>query len=78
LENREKCICWLEKWLPEDLNDNVRILSLSCDYNIVASVHNDETKIGEKTSFKVWLQIQGNFGAICFSYSVGKQQPLQN
>jgi hypothetical protein len=41
--NREECICWLEKWLPEDLNNNVRILSLSYDSNIMASVHNDVT-----------------------------------
>jgi hypothetical protein len=45
--NREECICWPEKWLPEDLNNNVRILSLSYDSNIVASVHNDVTKIGK-------------------------------
>jgi hypothetical protein len=45
--NREKCICWPEKWLPEDLNNNVRILSLSYDSNIVTSVHNDVTEIGK-------------------------------
>ncbi|CAM6024537.1 unnamed protein product, partial [Sphagnum balticum] len=43
---REECICWPEKWLPEDLNNNVRILSLSYDSNIVGSVHNDVTEIG--------------------------------
>ncbi|CAN5975792.1 unnamed protein product, partial [Sphagnum jensenii] len=46
-DNREKCICWPEKWLPEDLNNNVRILSLSYDSNIVGSVHNDVTEIGK-------------------------------
>ncbi len=56
--NRKKCICWPEKWLPEDLNNNVRILSLPYDSNIVANVHNDVIEIG-KTSFKAWLQIQG-------------------
>ena len=45
--NREEYICWPEKWLPEDLNNNVRILSLSYDSNIVASVHNDVTEIGK-------------------------------
>jgi hypothetical protein len=45
--NREECICWPKKWLPEDLNNNVRILSLSYDSNIVASVHNDVTEIGK-------------------------------
>ncbi|CAK9277376.1 unnamed protein product [Sphagnum jensenii] len=45
--NKEKCICWPEKWLPEDLNNNVRIFSLSYDSNIVASVHNDVTEIGK-------------------------------
>ncbi len=45
--NRKECICWPEKWLPEDLNNNVRILSLSYDSNIVASVHNDVIEIGK-------------------------------
>ncbi|CAM6063762.1 unnamed protein product [Sphagnum tenellum] len=45
--NREERICWPEKWLPTDLNNNVRILSLSYDFNIVASVHNDVTEIGK-------------------------------
>ncbi len=45
--NREECIYWPEKWLPEDLNNNVRILSLSYDSNIVASVHNDVAEIGK-------------------------------
>jgi hypothetical protein len=45
--NREECICWPKKWLPEDLNNNVRILSLSYDSNIVTSVHNDVTEIGK-------------------------------
>jgi hypothetical protein len=45
--NREECICWPEKWLPEDLNKDVRILSLSYDSRIVASVHNDVIGIGK-------------------------------
>ncbi|KAH8955411.1 hypothetical protein BDL97_08G136600 [Sphagnum fallax] len=45
--NGEESICWPEKWLPEDLNNNVRILSLSYDSNIVASVHSDVTEIGK-------------------------------
>ncbi|CAK9199524.1 unnamed protein product [Sphagnum troendelagicum] len=45
--NGEECICWPEKWLPEDLNNNVRILSLSYDSNIVTSVHNDVSEIGK-------------------------------
>jgi hypothetical protein len=45
--NKEECICWPEKWLPEDLDNNVRILSLSYDSNIVASVHNDVIGIGK-------------------------------
>ncbi|CAK9210437.1 unnamed protein product [Sphagnum troendelagicum] len=45
--NKEECICWPEKWLPEDLNKNVQILSLSYDSNIVASFHNDATEIGK-------------------------------
>jgi len=34
-------------WIPKDLNDNVKILSLSYDSNVVASVHNDVTEIGK-------------------------------
>ncbi|KAH8972677.1 hypothetical protein BDL97_01G004100 [Sphagnum fallax] len=45
--DREECICWPEEWLPEDLNNNVRILSLSYDSHIVASVHDDVTEIGK-------------------------------
>ncbi len=45
--NREERRCWLGEWLPEDLNDNVRILALSYDSNVVASFHNDATKIGK-------------------------------
>jgi len=45
--NGKECICWPEKWLPEDLNNDVRILSLSYDSNIVASVHNDVIGIGK-------------------------------
>jgi hypothetical protein len=45
--DRKECICWPEKWLPQDLNNNVRILSLSYDSNIVGSVHNDVTEIGK-------------------------------
>jgi hypothetical protein len=33
-------------WIPKDLNDNVKILSLSYDSNVVASVHNDVIEIG--------------------------------
>jgi hypothetical protein len=46
-KNKKECICWPEKWLPEDLKNNVRILSLSYDSNIVASVHNDVNEIGK-------------------------------
>jgi hypothetical protein len=46
-DGTEKCICWPQMWIPEDLNDNVRILSLSYDSNVVASVHNDVTDIGK-------------------------------
>jgi len=45
--DRKKCTCWPQVWLPEDLNDNVRVLSLSYDPIVVASVHNDVTKIGK-------------------------------
>jgi hypothetical protein len=47
IDNREEGICWPKKWLPEDLNNNVRILSLSYDSNIVASVHDDVIGIGK-------------------------------
>jgi hypothetical protein len=47
IDGREKCICWPQMWIPKDLNDNVRILSLSYDSNVVASVHDDVTEIGK-------------------------------
>ncbi len=47
IDGREQCICWPQMWIPKDLNDNVRILSLSYDSNVVASVHNDVTEIGK-------------------------------
>jgi hypothetical protein len=43
----EECICWPQMWIPKDLNDNVKILSLSYDSNVVASAHNDVTEIGQ-------------------------------
>ncbi len=46
IDGKEECICWPEMWIPKDLNDNVKILSLSYDSNVVASVHNDVTEIG--------------------------------
>jgi hypothetical protein len=39
--------CWPQMWIPKDLNDNVKILSLSYDSNVVASVHDDVTEIGK-------------------------------
>jgi hypothetical protein len=47
VDGKEECICWPQMWIPKDLNDNVKILSLSYDPNVVASVHNDVTKIGQ-------------------------------
>jgi hypothetical protein len=47
IDGRKKCICWPQMWIPKDLNDNVRILSLSYDSNVVVSVHNDVTEIGK-------------------------------
>jgi hypothetical protein len=47
IDGREKGICWPQMWIPKDLNVNVRILSLSYDSNVVASVHNDVTEIGK-------------------------------
>ncbi len=46
MDNKEECICWPQMWIPKDLNDNVKILSLSYDSNVVTSVHNDVTEIG--------------------------------
>jgi small-conductance mechanosensitive channel len=46
ITHKEKCICQPQMWTPKDLNDNVIILSLSYDYSVVVSVHNDMTKIG--------------------------------
>jgi len=47
INGNEECICWPQMWIPKDLNDNVKILSLSCDSNVVASIHNDVTEIGQ-------------------------------
>jgi hypothetical protein len=47
INGNEECICWPQMWIPKDLNDNVKILSLSYDSNVVASVHNDVTEIGQ-------------------------------
>ncbi|CAM6065059.1 unnamed protein product [Sphagnum tenellum] len=46
MDKKEECICWPQMWIPKDLNDNVKILSLSYDSNVVTSVHNDVTEIG--------------------------------
>jgi hypothetical protein len=46
IDGKGECICWPQMWIPKDLNDNVKILSLSYDSNVVASVHNDVTEIG--------------------------------
>ncbi len=46
MDDKEECICWPEKWIPKDLNDNVKILLLSYDSNVGTSVHNDVTEIG--------------------------------
>jgi len=58
IDDKEECICWPQMWILKDLNDNVKILSLSYDSNVVASVHKDVTEIG-RSLFKAWLQIQG-------------------
>ncbi len=47
MDGKGECICWPQMWIPKDLNDNVRILSLSYDSNVEASVHNDVTEIGQ-------------------------------
>ncbi|CAN5951331.1 unnamed protein product [Sphagnum jensenii] len=47
INGKEESICWPQMWIPKDLNDNVKILSLSYDSNVVASVHNDVTEIGQ-------------------------------
>jgi hypothetical protein len=47
IDGKEECICWPQMWIAKDLNDNVKILSLSYDSNVVASVHNDVTEIGQ-------------------------------
>jgi hypothetical protein len=47
MNDKEECICWPQMWIPKDLNDNVKILSLSYDSNVGTSVHNDVTEIGQ-------------------------------
>jgi hypothetical protein len=38
MDNKEECICWPQMWIPKDLNDNVKILSLSYDSNVVTEI----------------------------------------
>jgi hypothetical protein len=45
-DGRNEPICWPEKWLPEDMGNNVRILSLSYDSNLMG-VHNNVADIGK-------------------------------
>ncbi|CAK9266464.1 unnamed protein product, partial [Sphagnum jensenii] len=47
MDGKEECICWPEMWITQDLNDTVKILSLSYNSNVVASVHEDVTEIGQ-------------------------------
>ncbi|CAM6013408.1 unnamed protein product [Sphagnum balticum] len=47
IDGKEECICWPQMWIPKDLNDNVKILSLSYDSDVAAGVHNDVTEIGQ-------------------------------
>jgi len=47
MDGQGECICWPQMWIPKDLNDDVRILSLSYDSHVVASVHNDVIEIGK-------------------------------
>jgi hypothetical protein len=58
IDGREKCICQPQMWIPKDLNDNVKKLSLSYDFNVVASATMMRLKLAE-TSFKAWLHTQG-------------------
>jgi hypothetical protein len=46
MDNKEKCICSPQMWIPKDLNDNVKILSLLYDSNVLTSVHKDVIEIG--------------------------------
>jgi hypothetical protein len=46
IDGRNEPICWPEKWLPEDMGNNVRILSLSYDSNLMG-VHNNVANIGK-------------------------------
>jgi hypothetical protein len=39
--NGKECICWPQMWIPKDLNDNVKILSLSYDSNVVTEIGKD-------------------------------------
>jgi hypothetical protein len=39
-------ICWPEKWLPEDMGNNVRILSLSYDSSLIGD-HDNVANIGK-------------------------------
>jgi hypothetical protein len=47
IDSKEECVCWPKMWIAKDLNDNVKILSLSYDSNLVAGVHDHVIEIGK-------------------------------
>ncbi len=49
---KQEPICWLEKWLHEDMGDIVQILFLSYDFNLWVFI--TMLQISAKTSFIAW------------------------
>jgi hypothetical protein len=73
LTNGKENIFWPERWLPDDIGNNVQILSLSYNTNIF-DVHDDVTKIGRSflQSLVVnprYNNVHHNFKALLFKDS---------
>jgi hypothetical protein len=65
---RNEPICWPEKWLPEEMGDNVRILSLSYDSNLMG-VHNNVANIGKNLIHSLVRSRYVNNSQISFAIS---------
>jgi hypothetical protein len=66
---RNEPICWPEKWLPEDMGNNVRVLSLSYDSNLMG-VHNDVVNIGRNLIHSLVTSRYVNSTQISFAISL--------
>jgi hypothetical protein len=66
---KQKPICWLEKWLHEDMGDIVQIISLSYDSNLMG-VHNNVAHINKNFIHSLVKSRYGNLPQIPFAISL--------